>query len=181
MGVGAFNLVRAAAYERAGTHRRIAMRPDDDVKLGKILKQSGARQHVLSGRDMISVEWYRSLPEMVRGLRKNAYAGLDYSFPRAAAGLAASFAINVWPWIGMLVLDGPARALNAVTALLLGVMYAGMAWHLRSKPWLAIGYPVAALISLYTICSAVAVTLRDGGISWRGTHYPLDALRANRV
>ncbi len=44
VGVGAFNLVRRSSYLAAGTHARIALRPDDDVKLGKILKQSGARQ-----------------------------------------------------------------------------------------------------------------------------------------
>lgn len=38
IGIGAFNLVRAATYFQAGGHARIALRPDDDLKLGKIIK-----------------------------------------------------------------------------------------------------------------------------------------------
>jgi hypothetical protein len=37
---------------RVGTIERIAMRPDDDLKLGKILKQSGAKQQVVSGHNL---------------------------------------------------------------------------------------------------------------------------------
>ena len=39
MGIGAFNAVRAALYHEIGGHTRIAMRPDDDMKLGKLIKQ----------------------------------------------------------------------------------------------------------------------------------------------
>src|SRR5437016_4115309 len=35
-GVGAFNLVRTRAYAKAGGHTAIRLRPDDDLKLGKI-------------------------------------------------------------------------------------------------------------------------------------------------
>jgi hypothetical protein len=34
IGVGAFNLVRRAAYLRAGGHTTLRLRPDDDLKLG---------------------------------------------------------------------------------------------------------------------------------------------------
>src|SRR5229473_5715152 len=43
IGVGAFQLLRRAAYEASGTHRRLAMEVVDDMKLGKIVKQSGFR------------------------------------------------------------------------------------------------------------------------------------------
>jgi hypothetical protein len=41
VGVGAFNLVRREAYIAAGTHHAIRMRPDDDMKLAKLLKRQG--------------------------------------------------------------------------------------------------------------------------------------------
>jgi cellulose synthase/poly-beta-1,6-N-acetylglucosamine synthase-like glycosyltransferase len=47
VGVGAFNLVRREAYEGAGTHEAVRMRPDDDLRLGRALKEAGFRQAVL--------------------------------------------------------------------------------------------------------------------------------------
>ena len=52
----------AEAYQSIGTHTAIAMRPDDDVKLGKILKKAGYRQEMVldgeaSNRRMVFVDW----------------------------------------------------------------------------------------------------------------------------
>ena len=60
VGIGAFNLVRADVYRAVGGHERIRMRPDDDLKLGKIIKLAGYRQDVVHGIGMIAVEWYAS-------------------------------------------------------------------------------------------------------------------------
>ena len=79
IGIGAFNLVRAEAYRAIGGHRPIAMRPDDDMKLGKLLKKSGYRQDLVLGGEMITVEWYSSLGELVKGLEKNSFAGVEYN------------------------------------------------------------------------------------------------------
>ena len=40
VGVGAFQMLSRAAYERSGTHRRLAMEVVDDMKLGKIVKMA---------------------------------------------------------------------------------------------------------------------------------------------
>src|SRR5262245_17940099 len=81
IGVGAFNLVRRAAYLRAGGHSALPLRPDDDLKLGKRLKQTGCAQEIAMGRGRLSVEWYGSLREMAHGLEKNAFASMEYSVP----------------------------------------------------------------------------------------------------
>ena len=61
VGIGAFNLVRRGAYDEAGTQRAIRMRPDDDMKLAKLLKKEGFGQDVASGAGLVSVEWRRTL------------------------------------------------------------------------------------------------------------------------
>src|SRR5437764_104449 len=78
VGIGAFNLVRASAWRAVGGHQRLAMRPDDDLKLGKLLKTSGFSQEMMFGRGMLRVEWYRSVQELIQGLMKNAFPGVDY-------------------------------------------------------------------------------------------------------
>ena len=63
IGIGAFNLVRASVYQAVGGHETIRMRPDDDLKLGKIIKLAGYRQDVVNGTGLIGVEWYASVAE----------------------------------------------------------------------------------------------------------------------
>ena len=181
LGVGAFNLVRADTYRRIGGHAPIALRPDDDVKLGKLVKDAGGRQRVVAGRDMITLAWYTSLGEFVRGLRKNAFAGLEYSVPRFVAAVSFGLLGNVWPFVAVLVTDGATRALYAAAAVLQMGMYAFSAVMHGSRPWLGLFYPVAALIFLYTVTAASVRVLVRRGIEWRGTFYPLAELRRNRV
>jgi hypothetical protein len=50
IGIGAFNLVRREAYERAGGHHRIRMELLDDMGLGLIVKKSGGVS-MFSGHD----------------------------------------------------------------------------------------------------------------------------------
>src|SRR5690606_28747810 len=57
-GIGAFNLITRKAYEAAGTHRAIAMRPDDDLKLGETIKNAGFKQRLVSAKTLLQVEWY---------------------------------------------------------------------------------------------------------------------------
>ena len=69
------NLVRRSAYDAAGGHAAIRMRIDDDLRLGRLVKERGGRSAFVFARDLVSVEWYPSLRAMVRGLEKNAFAG----------------------------------------------------------------------------------------------------------
>src|SRR5262245_36612481 len=56
IGVGAFNLIKTAVYRAVGGHERIRMRPDDDLKLGKIVKMAQYRQEPVEGTGLSSVE-----------------------------------------------------------------------------------------------------------------------------
>jgi hypothetical protein len=47
--------------------------------------------------------------------------------------------------------------------------------------WYAVGFPVMAVLFVGILWRATFITLRDGGITWRGTHYALADLKANRV
>ena len=181
MGIGAFNLMRRAAYEKAGTIKRIALRPDDDIMLAKILKHSGASQHLVNGHDMLSVTWYSNLREMVAGLQKNSFAALKYSLVLAIAAVVGTFVFNVWPFLAVVLTSGLTRTLNISIALLLMTMYAGGAFRMQGRVWLAIAYPLAAAIFIYIIATATARTILGRGIAWRGTRYSLDDLKANKV
>ncbi len=181
VGIGAFNLLRAPVYRALGGHQVIAMRPDDDMKLGKLVKKHGFRQDALFGRGLLSVEWYVSLGEAVRGLSKNAFAGVDYSVATVVASSAALLLLNVWPFAALLLTGGTTWLLNAVVVLLILLLHADHARYSGARAELGIGFPLATLLFLYILWRSMLSTLARGGITWRGTHYPLEQLRANRI
>ena len=181
VGVGAFNLVRTDAYRAVDGHRRIALRPDDDMKLGKILKRAGFRQDALVGHDMLRVEWYRSFGELVRGLEKNMFAGIEYNPLLSVAGGLAQLAIGVAPVVLAAVATGPARALFLAQTGVYLLALAHLARTIRVTPAVALVYPVITLLFVFVLWRTMFLNLVHGGITWRGTFYPLAALRANRV
>jgi glycosyltransferase involved in cell wall biosynthesis len=181
IGIGAFNMVRATAYRAAGTHRAIAMRPDDDMKLGKLLKRKGYRQEMVVGAPLLSVEWYASLRETIDGLMKNTFAGVEYSLAASVGTGITIFAVHVWPFVALFVTHGVVWWLNLTIslALLVGVALSNRYHGLPS--WYAIGHPLCSVLFVYIVWKSTAMTLRNGGIRWRGTYYPLALLKANKV
>lgn len=181
IGVGAFNLVRASAYRAVGGHERIALRPDDDLKLGKLLKLARFRQDLRHAPDALSVQWYGSVGEFVRGLEKNVLASLDYHGLLGLAGLAALFSLEALPWILLATGDSPVRwtALAAI-AVVVGTLAAALR-EARAPLYAALLAPAAAAVFVYAFARSILLTYARGGIVWRGTFYPLAELRKNEV
>ena len=181
IGVGAFNLIRADAYRAIGTHRAIAMRPDDDMKLGKLVKKCGFRQDVVHGRGFITVEWYASLRELIDGLMKNAFAGVNYSLLAVAGSTAALFLTDVWPFLALFATHGVTKALNGVSVLLIVLIFRISARASGARLGYVLAFPAAALLFAYIIWRAALIAVIRGRVTWRGTSYPLAQMRANRV
>lgn len=181
IGIGAFNLVRTSAYRAAGGHRPIALRPDDDLKLGKLLKKNGYRQEFLFGHGMLRVEWYASIRELVRGLMKNAFPAVDYRLSVVILSTLAQLAWNVWPFLAIFLTTGATRLVNVAICLLILLLCAGNAPLAGVRRWYGVGYPVASLLFLYILWRSTLLILWTGGIEWRGTRYPLADLKANKV
>ena len=181
IGVGAFNLVRRAAYLRAGGHTALPLRPDDDLKLGKRLKQTGCAQDLAMGRGRLSVEWYGSLREMAQGLEKNAFASMEYRVAATIVAVLGVLTLCAFPFVGMAISDGTARILFTATYILQALATAESARRLGLDPWLGPMFPFSAVFLAYVVVRSMVVTLREGGIRWRGTFYPLADLKRNRL
>lgn len=181
IGIGAFNLVRRGVYQHVGTHEAIRMRPDDDMMLGKLVKRHGYRQESASGLGLIHVPWYGSLHEVFVGLEKNAFSGVDYNILIVVAGALAMLLLDVWPFVAVLVTDGATRWLNGAAVLVL----LAQCWRIASwmrLPWRTVfGFPLCVTLFLVIQWRAMYLTLKNRGIRWRDTHYPLDELKGNRV
>jgi hypothetical protein len=193
IGIGAFNLVRRTAYDRIGGHSLLKLDPVDDLKLGRLLKESGARQRVYDGAGMVRCAWQRGALGVVRGLEKNLFAGLDYSVTRLAVMTLLALVLILGPAaVGLLgaLLAWPDRPwLTAAAWLPYVVQVATVVWSTQaltrqtgdSALKLSLLSPVAdALLMAAAWNSAVRVLWR-GGVRWRDTFYPLAALRRGLV
>jgi cellulose synthase/poly-beta-1,6-N-acetylglucosamine synthase-like glycosyltransferase len=181
IGIGAFNLVSARAYRAIGGHAAIAMRPDDDLKLGKLLKRRGFKADFVIGTALLSVEWYRSFGEMRQGLMKNMFSILDYNILRVILVCTAIFLLLVCPFIAVILTRGLSQWLNAAVVLTACIAYSANAAIVRINRWWCLTLPLCGIITIYLILRATLLTIRNGGIEWRGTHYSLKQLRANRL
>jgi cellulose synthase/poly-beta-1,6-N-acetylglucosamine synthase-like glycosyltransferase len=178
VGVGAFNLVRREAYEGAGTHEAVRMRPDDDLRLGRALKEAGFRQGVAYGTGTVRVEWHRSLAGAVRGLGKSMFPGVDYRLSAALLASLGLFATNVLPFFGVfLARRALTRLLFGADVLVLFAMYARGARRSGTPAYLAALHPFGASVLIFAMLRSTYKTLVRGGIEWRGTFYPLETLR----
>jgi cellulose synthase/poly-beta-1,6-N-acetylglucosamine synthase-like glycosyltransferase len=181
IGVGAFNLVRAAVYRAVGGHTRIRMRPDDDLKLGKIVKRAGYRQDFVDCTGLLSVEMYRSVGELIRAMEKNAFSGTDYSVWLTVFSSLLSLLFCVWPFAAVLIVTGPTRWIYLAVCLALWTMAWGSARTTRAPAACALAFPLAVSMLVYIQWRTMLLNYYHGGIRWRDTHYSLAELKANKV
>jgi glycosyltransferase involved in cell wall biosynthesis len=181
IGIGAFNLVRTSVYRAIGGHEAIKMRPDDDIKLAKLLKKQTKNVEILNGHQLISVKWYPTLRAMINGLMKNAFAGLDYQISTVLLSSLLLFVLFIWPVVALFLATGATWLVNGGSVLVMLLLYAYTAKASNLHPWYAIGFPLMVLIFIYVMWRSMLLTLLNNGISWRDTHYSLAELKANKV
>jgi glycosyltransferase involved in cell wall biosynthesis len=181
IGIGAFNLVRRSAYVESGGHEKILMRPDDDLMLGKIIKQTGFKQDVVHGLGMITVPWYDTIRQAVVGLEKNAFSGVNYRVSVVVGGAIAILVTNIWPFVAMFVTSGAERIIYMLISVLLIAFSVRVAFWMKFPIAYALGYPLGVLLILFVQWRAMYLTMKNNGINWRDTHYSLAELKANQV
>jgi glycosyltransferase involved in cell wall biosynthesis len=181
IGIGAFNMVRTETYRQVGGHETIRLRPDDDIKLGKIIKKNGFRQDVAYAPEFLSVEWYATIREVVKGLEKNAFSGTDYSVLMVVGGAASQIICNVWPFAALFLTSGITWGMNLAVIVISLILYMDCARFHHSKLWHALGYPVATALFTVIMVRTMILNIMQGGIYWRGTFYSLKDLKGNKV
>ena len=181
MGVGAFQLIRRSAYEKMGAHRRLAMEVVDDMKLGKLVKEAGCHSGVGRAGPAVSVHWHSGVRNIIRGTEKNFYAAAGYSPWIAGAQLVSIFSAWIFPWLALPFVHGWARVFAVMAIVVPMVAQAGAAREFRVSWLYALTQPVGAAIFFWMLLRSTIVTIRNGGIRWRGTFYSLEELKKGVV
>jgi hypothetical protein len=180
IGSGAFNLVRAAAYRQCGGYQALRLTVVDDVKLGLLLVRAGKRTRSFLGVDDVQCHWGTTVGSMIKLIEKNYFAALDFRLGLALAGSVAVIIVFAILVLGLMAgtAVGLAAALSPLTLILPAAILA------RRVGWssaCAFYVPFMIPVFLYALLNSTWVTLRQGGIRWRGTFYSLAALRAGTV
>jgi hypothetical protein len=181
VGVGAFQLVRRAAYQKSGGHARLRMDVIEDMKLGKLIKMAGLRSGVAVAQDNVRVRWHTGVRNVVRGVTKNMFAAVHYEPLFAAAAILLSMTMSVLPFFGLLFATGWARVLAGVAAVAAMVIQGALVWSTEASSLYGLTHPLGALIFCWMLLRSAVVTLWRGGVVWRDTFYPLDELRKGLV
>lgn len=180
IGIGAFNLMRREFYEQLGGHTRLKLEILDDILLGKTVVQAGGRQAYIDGKQLIKLSWYPSARQMILGLEKNSFAVINFSVFR----MVLLFLLTVWshlfPYLALLISDGPARALWWLALAWMHLFFAGTAQAVGYSPLVSLLVPLGAWLLNYAQVRSGVLALWRGGIIWRGTRYSLQELRRSR-
>lgn len=181
VGVGAFQLLRRSTYVAIGTHQRLAMEVVDDMKLAKLVKRSGFRSCVAIAQEFVTVRWHAGAGNVIRGVTKNFFAAFGYNLAFAAAALAGMLLLNVVPFFAVFAGHGWIRILSATAVVVALGMHASVDVVNRVSPLYTLTHPIGAVLFCFMIARSVAVTLWQGGVTWRGTFYPLKELKRGVV
>jgi len=179
-GMGAFNLVRASAYRECGGYEALRLTIVDDVKLGLLLHRAGKRTRAFIGGDDTECHWGTTVPGMIAIMEKNYFAAVDFRLaPVVAMGLIGALmfgAAIAGPWSGRAA--GMAAGLAPWSLILPAAVFARrLGWPFGSAAMAPLLYPVL----VYAVVNSAVVTLRQRGVRWRNTFYPLDTLRKGTV
>src|SRR5882672_4421113 len=177
IGIGAFNLVKREAYERAGGHERLRYELVDDLGLGKILKRSRARQMLALPGGAVRAKWQVGVRGLIRGVEKNAFAALRYHLWLSLLAVAAQLTVSVAPVAGLFLPGLLPKAAAAVAWIGAGVVYVVMSRAARIHAWQAVLMPVGGILFSFAILRSIAFAVARRGLIWRGTFYPLEELR----
>ena len=180
MGVGAFNMVKRTVYQAIGGHEGIRMHPIDDVMLGKKIKRAGYRQDCMLGFDFVAVHWYDTPIAMINGLMKNMFSVFCFRISPILPVIVLVVLVNILPcWGLLLATDSTTRLIFFLAVILhcLTFIRGGQAMGVENAH--ALYGLLPPYITVYIILRATYITVKNGGIDWRGTHYSLEELRKN--
>lgn len=180
LGIGGFNLVRADAYRQCGGYEALRLTVLDDVKLGLLVRRAGKRTRAFLGADDVEAHWGSGLWSAVPIMEKNYFAALEFNLPLALALM--SFLLLLMGVVVLGVAWGTASGMAAaLSPFSLAVPGAILARRMGSSTWIALGLPLVVPVFFCALLNSTFQTVRNGGIRWRETFYPVKALRAGGV
>jgi glycosyltransferase involved in cell wall biosynthesis len=177
LGIGAFNLLSRSAYIQTGGFESLRMEIIEDLALARRIKHAGLVQRVAFGRGLVSLHWASGIKGLVNVMTKNLFSAFRFSIWLALLGCLWLLVFCVAPVAGLFFT--PTRIPTALTIAAVVWAYRLMSRHSGISTGYALFFPFGALVFVFTLLRSMLLTLKRGGVIWRGTFYPLTVLRKN--
>ncbi len=177
LGIGAFNLLSRSAYLQIGGFEALRMEIIEDLALARRIKHAGLVQRVAFGRGLVSLHWASGVEGLVGVMTKNLFSAFRFSIGLALLGCLWLLVFCVAPGAGLFFT--PTRIPATLTVAAVVWAYRLMSRHSRISTWNALLCPLGALVFVFSLLRSAVLTLKRGGVLWRGTFYPLAELRKN--
>jgi len=181
IGIGAFQLIRRKAYDAFNGHQGMPLEVLEDMKLSKLTKRAGYRSQVGYAPEHVSVRWQAGLGNLVRGSAKTFFAAASYNLGMLGGQVLGLLMLGVFPWLALPFVHGWARAFAVVSVVISFTCHAVVSVSAGASPLYGLTEPIGALIFSWMLLRSAFLTLWHGGVSWRGTFYPLADLRRGLV
>jgi chlorobactene glucosyltransferase len=177
---GQFIAVNRDAYHAVGGHALVRDRVAEDMSMAQEFVRSGRRMSLLIATQQFSTRMYASLNEIIRGWRKNIYAGGKHAALGGAIGRALyPFFLLATPIIGLAPPVALALAIVGVlssawliwSAIIVGVTLAfwvAIYAFMRAPVTYALLYPLGLAMLFYNAAGAVA---RGRNVEWKDRKY----------
>jgi cellulose synthase/poly-beta-1,6-N-acetylglucosamine synthase-like glycosyltransferase len=177
IGIGAFNLLRRTAYLQIGGFESLRMEIVEDVGLGRRVKRAGLAQRIAFGRGLVSLHWASGLNGLVNIMTKNIFSAFRFYVWLALLGCLWLVVFCAAPVAGLFYTPTRIPAILTLAAVVYG--YRLMGRNSGLSIWNAAFFPFSALVFVFILLRSMFVTLKQGGVRWRGTFYSLAELRKN--
>lgn len=179
IGIGAFNLVKTSVYQSIGGFETIKLDVIDDIKLGKLIKNHLYRQDFYLGIEQLKVRWQPNAWGVITGVEKNSFASFNYSIIRLTVVMSLYVLFFVMPFIMPFLFPLSQTLGFIITLAVLHIFYAMVAVLFSSGLRVTPLMFFASLALAFAISRSAWITLKNGGVKWRDTTYPLDVLKKN--
>ncbi|GAC1323534.1 MAG: hypothetical protein NVSMB14_17230 [Isosphaeraceae bacterium] len=167
---GGFWHVKQALYEQVGGHESVRSEIVEDIALSRAIKRAGGKLTVGPGLSLSSTHAYGTFSEIWKGLRKNAYAGMNYQFYQYITGAILGLALAWTPLVALILGWNTGNVWSIVAGatgwIAQGLAVAPFVWGLKLRPWHLFCVPLG--ITLYVAIATSSVWhYSRGRILWK--------------
>lgn len=178
---GQFILIRRQVYASIGGHAAVRNKVLEDVEIAKATKAAGFRIFFANTHSLATTRMYASLSEIWAGWSKNLFQLLDSSSLQVSLTILNLSLLSILPFVasitGLIMFAGQGgfgtvvQATAFASGALLLLIQTRFTEDYGQPRWLAMAYPLGALMLVALIANSWYRNASGSGVTWKGRRY----------